>query len=157
VGTLCVRAFEDVAGDTRYNQGDGALASGVSAAFIVADASGRTIAAKSPTPSEERGSGASTAAHCFEDLLIGAYTVSAQTPPGYAATTGTRWDVSLTEGARVEVTAGMKRADPSVDGMASAATPIAAPAGAAAGLACLAVIIMLIRRRATSSRATWDA
>ncbi len=142
VGTLCVRAFEDVAGDTRYNPGDGATAPGVSAAFIVADASGRTVAA-------------ATAARCFDGLPVGAYAVSAQAPAGYAATTNSRWGVSLIEGARVEVTVGIRRTGEPADEDAGEALPMAM--GITAGLGGLAAIILLIRRRTKSSRATRDA
>ena len=149
VGTLCVRAFEDVAGDTRYNPGAGAPAPGVSAVFIVADASGRTVAASTPALSFEG------TARCFDGLPAGAYAVSAQAPAGYAATTNSRWGVSLIEGARVEVTVGIRRTGEPADEAAGEALPMAM--GITAGLGGLAAIILLIRRRTKSSRATRDA
>ncbi|HET7091179.1 MAG TPA: LysM peptidoglycan-binding domain-containing protein [Anaerolineae bacterium] len=151
VGTLCVRAFEDVAGDTLYNQGDGAPSPALSfegAAFIVADASGRTVAASTPALSFEG------TARCFDGLPAGAYAVSAQAPAGYTATTNSRWGVSLIEGARVEVAVGIRRAGEPAGEDAGEVLPMAM--GVTAGLGCLAAIILLIRRRTQSSRATRD-
>jgi LysM repeat protein len=145
VGTLCVRTFEDVAGDTHYDQGDGAPAAALSfegVAFIVADASGRTVAASAPALSFEG------TARCFDGLPVGAYAVSAQAPAGYAATTNSRWGVSLIEGARVEVTVGIRRTGEPADEDAGEALPTAM--GVTAGLGGLAAIILLIRRRTKS-------
>jgi hypothetical protein len=132
----------DVASDTHYDHGDGAAATGVSAAFVVADASGRTVTGAAPALSFEG------TARCFDDLPVGVYAVSAQAPAGYAATTNTRWGVSLVEGARVEVTVGMRRAVDPAGGDAREALPMAV--GVTAGLGGLAAIILLIRRRTKS-------
>lgn len=129
VGTLCVGAFEDVAGDGRYGDGDPALPG---AAFIVADASGAAVAA-------------STGARCFDTLPVGTYAVLAQMPAGYLATTDTRWGVALTEAARVDVAVGGRR----VEG------PEAEPSGAegvpavvvGAGLVVLIGLLTVVRRR----------
>lgn len=126
-GRICVAAYEDASGDGRYNEGDGALSD---AAFIVTDRSGRTAAA-------------SAEAQCFADLPIGAYIVSAQMPAGYVATTDTRLGVSLTEGARVEVTVGGRRLETSTDEAAADSSPIVIGAGAAFFAA-----VILMRRRA---------
>jgi murein DD-endopeptidase MepM/ murein hydrolase activator NlpD len=97
VGTLCVSAFEDVAGDGRYGDGDRAL---TGAAFIVADTSGAAVAT-------------SSGARCFKALPVGAYAVLAQVPAGYLATTDTRWGVALTEAAQVDVMVGGRRVEES--------------------------------------------
>ncbi len=141
VGTLCVSAFDDVAGDGRYNEGDGPLPG---AAFIVADAAGRTVAA-------------SDAARCFANLPVGVYVVSAQAPAGYQATTETRWGVALTEGARVDVTAGGQRIDghEPAAAEADAASASSITVGAAGGAVVIAAVMILIRRRVRRRRDAW--
>lgn len=94
-GMLCVDAFVDEAGDGRYNEGDAHLSG---ASFTIADVAGHTVAT-------------ANAAQCFADLPAGAYTVAAQMPAGYLATSDTRWGVALIEDARVAVAAGGRLAD----------------------------------------------
>ena len=129
-GTLCVSAFDDAAGDGRFDAGDARLPG---AAFIIADAAGRTVAA-------------SDSAKCFGDLAVGAYAVSAQLPAGYRATTTTRWGVALTEDARVEVAAGGQRTEPE-EPEAPDASAVALGAGSAV---ILATAVIIARRRAKS-------
>jgi LysM repeat protein len=132
VGSLCVGAFEDAIGDGRYNEGDGALPE---AAFIVADESGRMVAA-------------SATARCFDDLPVGAYAVSAHLPAGTLATTDTRLGVSLTEGARVQVIVGGRRLDVSAGDDASDSSPFVIGAGT---IVLTAAAVILIRRRAKTT------
>lgn len=133
-GKLCVSAFEDTTADGRYSAGERELPG---AAFIVAGASGETIAAVNR-------------ARCFDDLPVGAYAVSAQVPVGYLATTDTRWGVSLIENTRVDIAIGGRRIEDSPEeGGTGAGAPIAIGAG---GIGVLAAILWLRRRAGTASR-----
>jgi hypothetical protein len=132
VGSVCVSAFEDAAGDGRYDAGDGPLAG---AAFIIADASGATVAAANRP-------------RCFDDLPAGAYAVSAQVPAGFVATTDTQWGVAVAEGARVEVVVGGQRQAESDVETGPDTTPIAVGTGA---IVFMAAAIVWLRRRAKST------
>lgn len=134
IGTLCVSAFEDAGGDGRYDEGDSLLAD---VAFIVTDPSGAAVAA-------------SDTRSCFGDLPVGAYSVVAQMPAGYLATTVTAWSVALPEKARVEVIAGGQRAaEPETHEADTSGGPIAMMG---VGLMVIAAVLIGIRRRANNAR-----
>lgn len=137
VGTLCVSAFEDTAGDGHYDGDDGVLP-GV--AFIVADRAGRTVAA-------------SDTKRCFADLPVGAYSVFAQVPAGYIATTDTSWGAAIAGHTQVDIIAGGRRIDEPESGTGGAAT-VWAVAISLGSVIILAAAIMLFRYRKTSRLST---
>ncbi len=138
IGTLCVGAFEDAAGDGYFGEGDRPLRG---AEFVVVNASGQTVitsnTAWEASPDAER---------CFADLPAGAYAVSAQVPAGYLATTETRWGVALTEGARVDLAVGGRRVAESDGGDAPEAPPIALGVGSIIVVTVIAVALRRARR-----------
>ena len=129
-GTLCVGAFEDVAGDGRYAEDDTRLPD---AAFTITDGQGRTLIV-------------SNTAQCLNDLAAGAYVVSVQLPAGYLATTDTRWGVALAGGARVEVAAGGRRVEPNEQAAPATLPGIAIGTGSIVILASAVIIARRLRR-----------
>lgn len=136
-GMLCVGAFDDASGDGRYDEDENGL-SGV--AFLVVDRSGATVAG-------------SDVRRCFDDLPTGAYSVVAQVPAGYIATTDTSWGVALTDKARVDVIVGGRRSveTASETGNAPGGLPVAIGAGSV--IIFVAAVVFLRRR----SRRSLDA
>jgi len=94
---ICVQAFDDVNGDGQHG-GDETLLAGV--VFVLSDANG---------PKDSYTTDGVSEPHCFADLALGDYKLTARPPANYASTTFDTVSVSLTAGIQPSVAYGAKR------------------------------------------------
>jgi LysM repeat protein len=130
LGTICVRAFNDVDGDGFRSISDQAL-SAAGLQIDVIDGSGNPIVARTLDGSADQA--------CFDHLPATVYQVAAQTPSGYSVSGSRRWAVALNSDATVDIALGL-HIDP-----ASVVIPPELLVGASVLIAATAVFIW--RRR----------
>jgi hypothetical protein len=117
---ICVQAYNDLNGDGQQGA-DETLMAGV--ALTLADASG---------PRESYTTDGVSEPHCFQDLALGNYQLTAKPPTNYSSTTPDAMTINLSAGVKPNVMYGTRRS-----GLVAAPTRTASPSddGAATGAA----------------------
>ncbi len=132
LGTICVRAFNDVDSDGFRSSSDQAL-SAAGLQIDVTDNNGNPIIARTLDGSSDQA--------CFDHLPATVYRVSAQTPSGYSVSGSRSWAVALNSDATVDIMLGL-HIDP-----ASMVIPPELLIGAGVLIIIAAVGVFMWRRR----------